>query len=84
MDIDLKKMPNNLGRFKTPLGFLKSLERKRHYSRYMALLGIVNKAAEELAKVDIHVEVIDVQSLLPFDTNHLIVESLKKTNRYYL
>jgi pyruvate/2-oxoglutarate/acetoin dehydrogenase E1 component len=39
------------------------------------------KAVEELAEVGISVEVIDAQSLLPFDLNHQVVESLKKTNR---
>ncbi len=42
---------------------------------------IVLEAAEELEKVGISCEVIDVQTLLPFDINHTIVESIKKTNR---
>ena len=39
------------------------------------------EAAQELEELDISVEVIDVQSLLPFDTNHEIVDSIAKTNR---
>lgn len=39
------------------------------------------EAAEELSKVGISCEVIDVQTLLPFDTNNIITESIKKTNR---
>ena len=39
------------------------------------------EAVKQLAEADISVEVIDVQTLLPFDLNHMIVESVKKTNR---
>jgi pyruvate/2-oxoglutarate/acetoin dehydrogenase E1 component len=39
------------------------------------------EAVKQLAEADISVEVIDVQTLLPFDLNHSIVESLMKTNR---
>ena len=48
---------------------------------YGALVRIALEAAEKLASVGIDAEVIDVQSLLPFDVNGLIVESLKKTSR---
>ena len=41
----------------------------------------MRKAAERLAELGVDVELIDVRTLLPFDRNHLIVESLKKTNR---
>ena len=78
-----EKMPNNLGKFKTPLGTAEITRKGKDITlvTYGSTWRIVNKAAEELAKVDIHVEVIDVQSLLPFDNNHIIVESLKQTNR---
>ena len=78
-----EKMPNNLGKFKTPLGTAEITRKGKDITlvTYGSTWRIVNKAAEELAKVDIHVEVIDVQSLLPFDNNHLILESLKQTNR---
>ena len=42
---------------------------------------IVLEAASQLAEVGIEAEVIDVQTLLPFDLDHAIVESIKKTNR---
>jgi len=42
---------------------------------------VVMEAAEDLSKLGISCEVIDVQTLLPFDINHMIVESVKKTNR---
>ena len=48
---------------------------------YGAMCRIVMEGAEELAKVGISVEVIDIQTLIPFDVNHTIVKSLKKTNR---
>lgn len=78
-----EKMPNNLGKFKTPLGIPEITRKGKDITlvTYGSTWRIVSKAAKELAKVDIHAEVIDVQSLLPFDTNHLIVESLKQTNR---
>lgn len=78
-----EKMPSNLGEFKTPLGIPEITREGKDITivTYGSTWRVVSKAAEELAKVDIHAEVIDVQSLLPFDTNHLIVESLKQTNR---
>jgi len=51
---------------------------------YGSTLRIVLKTAEELAEVGINAEVIDAQSLLPFDINHDVVKSLQKTNRDYL
>ena len=48
---------------------------------YGSTLRIVEEVAKELAQVDIDAEVIDVQSLLPFDINHDIVKSVQKTNR---
>ena len=78
-----EKMPNNLGKFKTPLGIPEITREGKDITlvTYGSTWRIVSKAAEELAKLDIHAEVIDIQSLLPFDTNHLIIESLKKTSR---
>ena len=48
---------------------------------YGSTLRIVQEAAEILANMEISCEIIDVQTLLPFDINHLILESLKKTSR---
>ena len=50
---------------------------------YGASCRVVLEAAENLSKVGIEIEVIDVQSLLPFDIHGMIVESLKKTNRVF-
>jgi len=78
-----EKMPSNLGQFKTPIGKVETLREGKDITivSYGSTLRIVEQAAKELLEVDINVEIIDVQSLLPFDLDHDIVESLKKTNR---
>lgn len=78
-----EKLPENLGEFTVPLGVPEILRPGNDVTlvTYGALCRIVLEAAEELAKVGIDAEVIDVQSLLPFDVKGMIVESLKKTNR---
>lgn len=48
---------------------------------YGSCVRIAQKATEQLKEFNIHVELIDVQTLLPFDLNHMIVESVKKTGR---
>lgn len=48
---------------------------------YGSTLRIVQQAANELAEMGIDIEIIDVQSLAPFDLNHDIVKSVEKTNR---
>ncbi len=48
---------------------------------YGSVLRIIMEAAEKLDKMNISCEVIDVQTLLPFDVHHSILDSLKKTNR---
>ena len=48
---------------------------------YGSCVRIAEEAVKQLKEVDISVELIDVQTLLPFDLNHSIVESVKKTNR---
>ena len=78
-----EEMPKNLGEFQTPLGKIETLKSGNDLSlvSYGSTLRIAHQAADELADFDIDVEVIDVQSLIPFDRNHEIVESIKKTNR---
>ncbi|MFO7702085.1 MAG: thiamine pyrophosphate-dependent enzyme [Psychroflexus maritimus] len=78
-----EKMPENLGEFKTPLGKIETIREGNDISivSYGSTLRIIEQAAKELTEVGISVEIIDVQSLLPFDLNHAIVESVKKTNR---
>ncbi len=78
-----EKLPANLGEFTVPLGVPEVLRPGRDVTlvTYGAMVRIVLQAAEELAKVGIDAEVIDVQSLLPFDVRGVIVESVRKTNR---
>jgi pyruvate/2-oxoglutarate/acetoin dehydrogenase E1 component/TPP-dependent pyruvate/acetoin dehydrogenase alpha subunit len=78
-----EKLPSNLGEFKTPLGVVETLKAGSDLTivTYGSCVNLALKACEELAEVGISVELIDVQTLLPFDNAHRIVESLKKTNR---
>lgn len=78
-----EKLPENLGEFKTPLGIPEVLLNGSDLTivTYGSCVNLAIKACEELAEVGISAELIDVQTLLPFDNAHSIVESLKKTNR---
>ena len=78
-----EKKPSNLGEFKLPLGVVETLKKGTDITlvSYGSTLRIVEQVAKELMEVDINAEVIDIQSLMPFDINHDIVESIKKTNR---
>lgn len=76
-------MPKNIGEFCTPIGVVETIKSGSDITlvSYGSTLRIVMQVAKELREVGIDAEVIDVQSLLPFDINHDIVESVKKTNR---
>ncbi len=78
-----EKLPTNLLTYTVPLGVPEIVKTGMDITlvSYGATLRIVMEAAETLQKMKISCEVIDVQTLLPFDVNHQIVESLKKTNR---
>lgn len=78
-----ENMPNNLGEFRVPVGVPEILREGTDLTivSYGSTLRIAEAAAVDLAEMDIHVEIIDVQTLIPFDINHSIVESLKRTNR---
>jgi len=78
-----EKMPSNLGEFRTPLGVVETLKEGKDITlvSYGSTLRLVEQAAKELLEVGIDAEIIDVQSLLPFDVNHDIVKSVAKTNR---
>ena len=75
--------PNNLGEFCTPIGKVETLREGTDITllSYGSTLRIVQKVAEELLEVGIDAEVIDAQSLLPFDLDHDVVKSIQKTNR---
>ena len=78
-----EKLPSNIGEFQTPIGVVETTKEGSDITlvSYGSTHRIVEQAAKELQLVDIDVEVIDVQSLLPFDINHDIAKSLSKTNR---
>jgi pyruvate/2-oxoglutarate/acetoin dehydrogenase E1 component/TPP-dependent pyruvate/acetoin dehydrogenase alpha subunit len=78
-----EKMPSNLLEFTIPLGKPEILREGADITlvSYGSTLRIVEDAAERLQKMGVDCEIIDVQTLLPFDINHMIVSSLKKTNR---
>ena len=78
-----EKKPNNFGEFKTPVGEVETIRKGEDITvvSYGSTLRIIEQAAKELEDVDINVEIIDCQSLVPFDLNHDIVKSLENTNR---
>jgi len=78
-----EKMPTNLGEFKTPIGVVETIKQGTDITlvSYGSTLRLVEQAANELESVGINAEIIDIQSLLPFDINHDIVKSVAKTNR---
>lgn len=78
-----EKMPANIGEYKVALGKPEILREGRDLTvvTYGSMCRIIEDAADELSKMDIEIEIIDVQTLLPFDVDHSIVESIKKTNR---
>ena len=78
-----EKLPDNIGQITVPVGVPEILRSGDDVTlvTYGAMCRIALEAADHLADVGVDVEVIDVQSLLPFDVHGKIVESLKKTNR---
>ena len=78
-----EKMPLNYGLFKTPIGVVETIKEGADITvvSYGSTLRLIEVAAKELAEAGIDCEIIDIQSLLPFDVNHDIVKSITKTNR---
>lgn len=78
-----EKLPTNLGEFTTPVGVVETIKEGSDITvvSYGSTLRVVEQAAKELAEMNINVEIIDAQSLLPFDLRHDCVKSLQKTNR---
>jgi len=78
-----EKAPTNFGEFKTPIGVVETIKAGTDITlvSYGSTLRLVEQAAKELEEVGINCEVIDIQSLIPFDKNHDIAKSLQKTNR---
>jgi len=78
-----EKLPSNLGEMTVPLGIPQILKEGTDITivSYGSTLRIIQDAVNSLELFGISCEIIDVQTLLPFDINHRILESLKKTNR---
>ncbi|SHH66802.1 Pyruvate/2-oxoglutarate/acetoin dehydrogenase complex, dehydrogenase (E1) component [Chryseolinea serpens] len=78
-----EKLPDNIGEFTVPLGTPEILKEGTDITivTYGSMCRVVMEAAAELENYGISCEVIDVQTLLPFDLHHSILESIKKTNR---
>ena len=78
-----ERLPDNIAEFTVPLGVPETIREGSDVTvvTYGACCRIALDAAQKLSKVGIETEIIDVQSLLPFDVHGRIVESLKKTNR---
>ncbi len=78
-----ESMPKNIGEFTVPLGQPEVIREGSDISivTYGSMCRVVMDAAEQLQQLGISCEIIDVQTLLPFDLDHQIVESIKKTNR---
>ena len=76
-------MPTNLTEFTTPIGVVETLREGKDLTvvSYGSTLRIVTEVADELSALGIEIEIIDVQSLAPFDLQHDIVKSIQKTNR---
>lgn len=78
-----EKMPSNIGEFRIPLGVPEILKEGSDVTlvTYGSCVRIAQDAVQQLLEFGIDVELIDVQTLLPFDIHHIILESLKKTNK---
>ncbi|MCU0392877.1 MAG: thiamine pyrophosphate-dependent enzyme [Thermoflexibacter sp.] len=78
-----ERIPKNLGEFTVPLGIPEVIKEGKDVTivTYGSMCRVVLEASEQLYEVGISCEIIDVQSLLPFDINHTIAQSIKKTSR---
>jgi pyruvate/2-oxoglutarate/acetoin dehydrogenase E1 component len=78
-----EKLPSNLLGYRVALGKPEVIREGSDITivSYGSILRIIAEAAEVLSEMDIDCEIVDVQTLLPFDIHHLILQSLKKTNR---
>lgn len=76
-----ERVPANIGEFTLPLGIPETIRPGTDLTvvTYGALCRIAQEAAKDLAAVGIDVEIVDVRTLLPFDTQHAIVQSVRKT-----
>ena len=77
-------LPNNIGEFKVPLGVAETLREGQDLTMlsYGSTLHLALDACQRLAELGIDVELIDAQTLLPFDLNGDVARSVEKTNRF--
>jgi pyruvate/2-oxoglutarate/acetoin dehydrogenase E1 component/TPP-dependent pyruvate/acetoin dehydrogenase alpha subunit len=78
-----EKKPDNIGKFKTPIGVPDILQEGSDVTivTYGSCVRIAQDAAKQLKDVNISIELIDVQTMIPFDINKLIAKSVSKTNK---
>ncbi|PYF68395.1 alpha-ketoacid dehydrogenase subunit alpha/beta [Pedobacter nutrimenti] len=78
-----ERLPENVGEFTVPLGQAEVVRKGSDITivSYGSTLRIVEEAAEELEQMGISVEIIDPQTLLPFDNSKICAASLEKTNK---
>ncbi len=78
-----EELPNNLGKFKTPIGVVEIVKKGKDLTvvSYGSTLRIIENVAKDLMKIEIDIEIVDAQCLLPFDRNQDTIKSVKKTNR---
>ena len=78
-----ENLPNNLGEYTTPIGYVETVKEGNDITivSYGSTLKIVEDTVLELTQAGIDIEIIDAQSLMPFDINHDISKSVQKTNR---
>lgn len=78
-----EQLPDNLTEFTVPLGIPEVLKQGEDVTivTYGSCVRIAEEAIQQLEEAGISVELIDVQTLLPFDIHHSIIDSIKKTNR---
>lgn len=78
-----EELPTNLGKFKVPVGIPEIIEKGTDLTivTYGSCVSIAQESVKSLREAGISAELIDVQTLLPFDTNRKIIKSLQKTNR---
>ena len=76
-------LPENIGEFTTPLGIPEVVKKGSDITvlSYGSTFNIIQNIIPQLDEVGIDIELIDIRTLLPFDINHIIADSIKKTNR---
>jgi pyruvate/2-oxoglutarate/acetoin dehydrogenase E1 component/TPP-dependent pyruvate/acetoin dehydrogenase alpha subunit len=78
-----ERLPSNVGEFTVPLGHAEVIKEGTDMTvvSYGSTLRVVQEAVEELERLGINIEIVDPQTLHPFDLNNVCVKSLKKTNK---